>query len=91
MDVKQVVRQYIVDSIMMASDGRELTDDSSLVEQQVLDSTGVLELASFLEKTFQVQVADDDLVPANLDSIERIAAYVARKCGSIKNPVAAKT
>jgi acyl carrier protein len=75
----------------MAGDGHELMDDSSLVEQHVLDSTGVLELASFLEKTFQVEVADDDLVPANLDSIERIAAYVARKCGTIKNPVTAGT
>jgi acyl carrier protein len=79
MDVKNRVRQYIVDSILMVSDGTELSDRTSLLERNILDSTGVLELASFLEETFQIEVADHELVPANLDTLEGIAAYVERK------------
>jgi acyl carrier protein len=79
MDVKSRVRQYIVDSILMVGDGAELGDRTSLLERNILDSTGVLELASFLEETFQIKVADHDLVPANLDTLDGIAAYVSRK------------
>jgi acyl carrier protein len=78
-DVKARVRQYIVDSILMVSDGEELGDNASLLERNILDSTGVLELASFLEETFEIEVADDELIPANLDTVDGIAAYVERK------------
>jgi acyl carrier protein len=78
-DVKARVRQYIVDSILMVSDGEELGDSASLLERNILDSTGVLELASFLEETFEIEVADDELIPANLDTVDGIAAYVERK------------
>lgn len=87
-DVKHRVRQYIVDSILMVSDGVELGDRTSLLERNILDSTGVLELASFLEEAFQIQVADHELVPANLDTLDGIAAYVARKRGSAAAPPA---
>ena len=87
MDVKGLVRQYIVDSILMVSDGRDLDDRASLLERNIIDSTGVLELATFLEETFDIEVADHDLVPANLDTVEGIAAYVERKRMAI--PVAA--
>jgi acyl carrier protein len=79
MDVKNQVRQYIVDSILMSSEGSDLADHTSLIEHNILDSTGVLELVAFLEETFQIQVADADLVPANLDTLNAIAAYVERR------------
>jgi acyl carrier protein len=79
MDVKNRVRQYIADSILMTGEGADLGDHTSLIEQNILDSTGVLELVAFLEETFQIQVADEDLVPANLDSLNAIAAYVERR------------
>mgnify|MGYP003530684363 CR=1 FL=1 len=56
-----------------------LTPDTPLLDSGVIDSTGVLEVVAFIEKTFNIHVADEDLVPANLDSISRIAAFVARK------------
>ena len=89
MDVKNLVRQYIVDSILMVSDGKELGDRTSLLERNILDSTGVLELASFLEETFQIEVADHELVPANLDTLDGIEAYVARKRVPVPAAIAA--
>ena len=56
-----------------------LNDDASLMEQGIVDSTGVLELIGFLERTFGISVADTETVPENLDSIARIVAYVQRK------------
>lgn len=45
----------------------------------MIDSTGVLELVGFLEETFEIRIQDDELVPENLDTIDSIVAFVARK------------
>ena len=57
-----------------------LSDDASLIACGVVDSTGVLEVVTFLESTFDVTIDDDDLLPENLDSIAaRMVALVERK------------
>ena len=81
MGTTQQVREFITSNFFV-SDAARLTDVASLLDLGVVDSTGVLEIIGFLEETFHLTVADDEIVPANLDSIERIAAYVERKLGS---------
>ncbi len=78
MDIKDEVRQFIVKHFYVANPA-SISDDVSLLENGVIDSTGVLEVIGFLEATFGVHVDDDEMLPDNLDSIARIAAYVARK------------
>lgn len=56
-----------------------LGQDQSLLDSGVIDSTGVLELVSFLEKTFGFSVNDEELIPDNLDSIKNITAFVQKK------------
>ncbi|MBN1608711.1 MAG: acyl carrier protein [Polyangiaceae bacterium] len=63
------------------ADAAGLSADQSLLAARLIDSTGVLELVGFLEQEFQIQVADDELVPENLDTIANIVAYVGRKTG----------
>jgi acyl carrier protein len=76
--VRHAVRDFIQENYLL--DGsNDLSDEDSLLERQVMDSTGVLELVSFLEETFGVKVEDDELVPENLDSIARIAQFVRQK------------
>jgi len=53
----------------------------SLLDLGVVDSTGMLQLVSFLEETFSIKIEDEELVPANLDSIDNTAAFVAGKLG----------
>ncbi|MCE9535905.1 MAG: acyl carrier protein, partial [Nitrospirae bacterium] len=53
--------------------------DASFLESGIIDSTGVLELVSFLEEQFKVKVEDEDLIPANLDSVNAIVRYVEKK------------
>lgn len=71
------IRAYLVDNLLLGED--ELDDGASLLDAGFLDSTGAVELVAFLEATFGILVADRELVPENLDSVERIAAFVARK------------
>jgi acyl carrier protein len=58
-----------------------LADDASFLEHGVVDSTGVLELVLFVEEAFGIEVDDDDVIPANFDSVAALAAYVARQGG----------
>jgi acyl carrier protein len=68
----------------------DLGKDDSFMERGLLDSTGILELVSFIERTYGFHVEDDELVPENLDSIERAAKYVLRKQSVDGMPVDAK-
>jgi len=78
MDTKTRVREFVTSNFFV-QDVAGLTDSASLLDLGVVDSTGVLEIMGFLESTFGVTVEDDEIVPENLDSIERIAAFVERK------------
>lgn len=69
------VRNYIVDNFLFG-DGTGLSNSQSLLEAGALDSTGVIELVAFLEEAFGIAIRDHDLVPDNLDSIDRIARFV---------------
>lgn len=78
MNVQERVRQFIIQNFYV-SDPSELTDDASLIAGGWVDSTGMLEVMSFIETEFGVRVADSEMVPENLDSVSKIALFVARK------------
>jgi acyl carrier protein len=59
-----------------------LEDNTSFLEEGIIDSTGVLELILFLEETFDIRVADEEVLPENLDSLDQVEAYVARKAST---------
>lgn len=72
------IRDFVVQNFLFGQDAH-LADEGSFLEAGIIDSTGVLELVGFLESSFAITVADADLVPANLDSVERAAQFVERK------------
>jgi acyl carrier protein len=75
--VRPDVRKFVIQNFLFG-DG-QLSDDESFLESGIIDSTGVLELVGFLEERFAISVAHDELVPANLDSINFVTAFVERK------------
>ena len=78
-DVKTELRRYIEDNFMFGVGEASLTDGDSFLEHHVLDSTGFLELISHLEATYEITVADAEMIPENLDSLDNIAQFLARK------------
>jgi acyl carrier protein len=87
MDVRQRIRQFVEANFYVA-DGEPLADDASLIRAGVVDSTGILEVIGFVESEFGVAVEDREAVPANLESIARIAAFVERKREALARGVA---
>jgi len=78
-DIKQQVRTYIFDNFIMAGDPAGLKDGDSFMDQHILDSTGFIELITYLEETFGIKVEDDEMVPENLDSLNNIEKFISRK------------
>jgi len=78
-DIEQKIRQFITDDFLFRVDRTSVSDAESLLEAGLIDSTGVLELVEFLQNEFGVVVDDAEMVPENLDSISRIAAYIKWK------------
>jgi acyl carrier protein len=79
MNAKDQVRQYIAENFLFSDDGCSLPDDASFLEEGIVDSTGVLELVMFVEQEFNIAVSDDEIVPENFDSVNRLATYIRRK------------
>ena len=79
MDIKTEIRTFVVDNFMMGMNPGELGDKDSLLDKGIVDSTGVLELVGFLEETFEIQIDDEELIPENLDSVDKITAYINKK------------
>ena len=77
--VKERVRAFIVENFLFGDASQAPADDESLIENDVIDSTGVLELVAFIEESFGLTMADGDIVPANLDTLERITAFVSAR------------
>jgi acyl carrier protein len=80
--IREKIRCYIQDSILLGCDAG-LTDSGSLIEAGIIDSTGAIELVAFLEDAFAIVIADEELTPDNLDSIDRICRLVERKRASV--------
>ena len=72
------VRSFVVANYLLGR-GDGFGSDDSFLEHGIIDSTGILELVSHLEETYGIEVADEELNPDNFDSINKIAAYLARK------------
>ncbi|OGC94869.1 MAG: hypothetical protein A2W25_14190 [candidate division Zixibacteria bacterium RBG_16_53_22] len=82
MDIRASIRGFIYDNFMLARSNHELLDSDSLFDKGVIDSTGVLELVGFIEENFKIAVADEELTPDNLDTINNLVEYIQRKKGA---------
>jgi acyl carrier protein len=76
---KQALRQIINENFLFGQGVDDLRDDDSFMEKGVIDSTGVLQLVSTLEREFGITIQEEELVPENFDSINRLAAFLAGK------------
>jgi acyl carrier protein len=78
MELRQQIRTFLTSNFHVA-DGLSLADATSLLDEGIIDSSGMLEVVAFIETRFDIAVEESEMRPDNLDSIERIASFVARK------------
>jgi acyl carrier protein len=81
-DIERDVRNFVINNFLFGQT-LDLQPDESLLDRGLIDSTGVLELVGFLEEHYSITVEDEEVIPANLDSLKNIVTYVAGKCSGI--------
>ena len=75
---RQSIRAFVAENFLFRADA-DISDSQSLLDSGVIDSTGVLEMIAFLETTYGISIADEEIIPDNLDSIDNMSSYLARK------------
>ncbi|MES9853048.1 MAG: acyl carrier protein [Candidatus Thiodiazotropha sp. LLP2] len=79
MSAEAQIRNYILENYLFTDDQSALDSTDSFLDKGILDSTGILEVIYFLEDEFSLKVEDTEMVPENLDSVNNIVAFIARK------------
>jgi len=77
-DLTKQIREFIVENFLFGDDNG-LKDDTSFLDEGIVDSTGILELVTFLEEDFDISVEDEELIPENLDSIQNVVTFLNNK------------
>jgi len=77
-ELKDKIRTFVVENFLFGNN-ENLEDTTSFLEEGIIDSTGVLELVTFIEEEFSITVEDEELIPENLDSIYNVTAYLEKK------------
>ena len=80
--VSEQIRRFLVDSFLFGENDETLGNEDSLMEKGIVDSTGVLQIVTFLDEQYGIAVADAELIADNFDSISRLTAFVERKTAS---------
>ncbi len=77
--IKKQIVEFIGTNFLYDGNMLDLGENDSLLENGILDQTGVLELVLFIEDTYGFATPASDLTPENLDTISNIASYVHRR------------
>lgn len=77
--MRDQIRRFIFENFLFGEPDDSLKDDNSFLEKGIIDSTGVLELVAFLEEKFKIKIADEELVPENLDSVNNLINFINKK------------
>ncbi|MDD3732953.1 MAG: acyl carrier protein [candidate division Zixibacteria bacterium] len=77
-EIVKKVKDYIEKNFVYDQETK-LKNDESLLDTGLVDSTGILEVVSFIEETYDISIQDEEMIPDNLDSIDKIASFIMRK------------
>jgi acyl carrier protein len=81
MSIEKTLRQYVLNNYLFTDDESALVNGDSFLERGIIDSTGILEMISYINKEYKIVISDDEMIPENLDSINNLVAFITRKLG----------
>lgn len=79
MDIREQIREYIVQNLLFTDAGFTYSDDDSLLEEGIIDSVGVMNLVLFIEEHFNITIPDQDITRDNFDSVGKLDQYISAK------------
>ena len=83
MNIEEDIKGFIIENFIIDGDSTQLDNNQSFLESGIIDSTGILELVSYVEEHYNITVEDEDLIPDNLDSVNNVVNFINRKLHNI--------
>ncbi len=83
--IEQQLRQFVSENFLFGEDASRLSNQDSFLEGGIIDSTGVLELVTFVEENYPIRVEDRELTPENLDTIDNLVRFIETKLSELAN------
>jgi len=80
-EMEEVLRNFVIENFLPSAGLDAFKNDDSFMEKGIIDSTGILELLEFIEETFSIRVEDKEVIPDNLDSLNKLKSFIKRKTG----------
>ncbi len=78
MAATDLIKDYIIENFLFG-DGEHLSEDTSFIREGIIDSIGMMELVDFIENEYQIKIADNELIPQNLDSLNKLNIFIQSK------------
>lgn len=83
MNIETEIKSFICENFIIDENPTQLDNSQSFLESGIIDSTGILELVSFIEEHYTITVEDEDLIPDNLDSVNNVINFINRKLNTV--------
>ena len=83
MNIEEALKNFILENFIVDENPSKLDKNQSFLESGIIDSTGILELVSFIEEHYNITVEDEDLIPDNLDSLNNVVNFINKKLQSV--------
>jgi len=84
MNIREEIKEFIREKFLAGSVSEVLENDSKLLDEQIIDSSGVLVMIMHIEKTYNIRIDDSELIPDNFNSINFLAELIESKIGAQK-------
>jgi acyl carrier protein len=81
MDYLDELKEFVINNFMFGK-GDSLENNTDFFDKGIIDSTGTLELVSFIEENYNISVLDNELIKENLSSLIKVNEYIKRKLAS---------
>ena len=78
-ETQEQVRNFVIENLLLGEEEENFTNGQSFLDSGLIDSTGILEIIGFLEDEYDITIKDDEMIPENLDSVERIVAFLEKR------------
>lgn len=77
--IEQTIKNFITENFLVDGDTNQLDNNQSFLESGIIDSTGMMELVSFVEGQYTIKIEDEELIPDNLDSVNNVVRFINKK------------
>jgi acyl carrier protein len=79
MQIEKNIKDFIAKQFLFSEEGFPYSDDTSFLQEGIIDSLGVMELVTFVQDTYKITVDPTEVTPDHFDSIEKLAVFVKSK------------